>query len=117
MKKYAAYALSALIALAAGMSAMQAPAYATSVEIEINPTAPGARTRHRCDPRYERCRDGWDRRFCTEERALRKAERMGLRRARVVESNRRVVVVRGRDRRDDRVRIVFGRDHYCPVYR
>jgi hypothetical protein len=117
MKKYATHALAVLIALAAAMSAMQAPAFATSVEIEINPTAPGARTRHRCDPRYERCRDHWDRRFCTEERALRKAERMGLRRVRVLESNRRVVVVRGRDRRDDRVRIVFGRDRNCPVFR
>jgi hypothetical protein len=117
MRKYAAYALAALMALAAAIPAMQAPAYATSVDIEINRTAPGARTRYRCDPRYERCRDSWDRRFCTQERALRKAERMGLRRVRVVESNRRVVVVRGRDRHDDRVRIVFGRDRYCPVYR
>ncbi len=121
MKKFARYALSAFMTVAMALPAMQAPASAQGFEIEINPRAPSARMRDHCNPRYERCRDRWDerrdRRFCTEERALRKAERMGFRRVRVVEANRRVVVVRGRDRYDDRVRIVFGRDRNCPVYR
>jgi hypothetical protein len=123
MSRLATYAISALMAVTTVLPTMQVSASAQGVEIEIGRDGPKVRMRDRdrCDPRYERCRERWDdrrdRRFCTEERALRKAERMGLRRVRVLEANRRVVVVRGRDRYDDRVRVVFGRDRNCPVYR
>lgn len=63
----------------------------------------------------DRDRDRRDvREGCSPERALWRAERMGLRRARVVDVSRRTVVVRGRDR-GDRVTVVFARAPGCPV--
>jgi hypothetical protein len=61
---------------------------------------------------YRRERD-W-RRFCSPERALDKAERMGLRRARIVDINRRTVKVAGRQY-GDRMVIVFANERGCPV--
>ncbi|RUW92568.1 hypothetical protein EN784_30945 [bacterium M00.F.Ca.ET.141.01.1.1] len=58
-------------------------------------------------------RDGW-RRGCSPDRALDKAERMGLYRARIVDANRRVVKVMGRQD-GDRVVIVFANERGCPV--
>ena len=55
------------------------------------------------------------RRFRTEERALNKAEQMGIRRARVVSAGRREVVVGGRDQFGQRVAVAFGRERRCPV--
>ncbi|MFC3324717.1 hypothetical protein [Mesorhizobium cantuariense] len=73
--------------------------------------------RHR---RYER-RDDWRgderrgwRRGCSPDRALDKAERMGLHRARIVDVSRRTVKVMGRQD-GDRVVIVFANDRGCPV--
>ncbi|KRB18303.1 hypothetical protein ASE05_26670 [Mesorhizobium sp. Root172] len=65
--------------------------------------------RHRRDER----RDDW-RRGCSPDRALDKAERMGLRRARIVDANRRVVKVMGRQY-GDRVVIVFANERGCPI--
>jgi hypothetical protein len=65
--------------------------------------------RHRRDER----RDGW-RRGCSPDRALDKAERMGLYRARIVDANRRVVKVMGRQY-GDRVVIVFANERGCPI--
>ena len=65
--------------------------------------------RHRRDER----RDYW-RRGCSPERALNKAERMGLYRARIVDVNRRTVKVMGRQD-GDRVVIVFANERGCPV--
>ncbi|SDA90061.1 hypothetical protein [Mesorhizobium qingshengii] len=65
--------------------------------------------RHRRDER----RDYW-RRGCSPERALDKAERMGLYRARIVDVNRRTVKVMGRQD-GDRVVIVFANERGCPV--
>jgi len=62
------------------------------------------------DHRHER---DW-RRSCSPERALDKAERMGLYRARIVDVNRSTVKVAGRQR-GDRVVIVFANDRGCPV--
>jgi hypothetical protein len=60
---------------------------------------------------------GPDRRAgCAPWHAEDKAARMGLRRARVVDMNRRVVVVSGFDRRG-RDRIVFANQRGCPVIR
>ncbi|MBX3570465.1 MAG: hypothetical protein KF914_20560 [Rhizobiaceae bacterium] len=68
--------------------------------------------------RDRRDRDGWDRprRDCSPQRAVDKAERMGLRRARVVGVGRRSIDVMGRDR-GERVIITFARAPNCPVIR
>ena len=100
------------------------------VELRIDRNGPQLRLRDDdCDPSYRECRermrreDRWDerhsdhRRGCTAERALRKADRMGLRRARIVDVGRRTIEVAGRDRRGDRVRVRFGRgDRSCPIW-
>ncbi len=56
----------------------------------------------------------WDR-GCTAGRALDKADRMGIRRARIVDESRRTITVAGRQY-GDRVTVTFGRDRHCPVY-
>lgn len=69
--------------------------------------------------RYDERQRDWRRddrraRGCSPWRAVEKAERMGIRRARVVDAGYRGVVVRGQ-RWGDRVNVVFGNDPYCPV--
>ena len=64
---------------------------------------------YRDDPR--RNRD-----FCSPYQALEKARWMGIRHAHVVEANRRVVKVVGRDR-GYRVKAVFANTWDCPVIR
>ncbi|HEV7254257.1 MAG TPA: hypothetical protein VGN97_14330 [Mesorhizobium sp.] len=70
-------------------------------------------------------RDRWDEyddddvvrsasRRCSAERALAKAERSGIRRARVVEIGRRFIEVRGR-RYGERILVTFARDRNCSV--
>lgn len=71
------------------------------------------------DWRRDDRRGGWDDghrrpRGCSPWRAVDKAERMGIRRARVVDAGYRGVVVRGH-RYGDRVQIVFGNAPHCPV--
>lgn len=53
---------------------------------------------------------------CSPRRALDKAERMGLRHARITRVNHRAIRVTGRQHRD-RVSIVFARSPHCPVIR
>jgi hypothetical protein len=49
---------------------------------------------------------------------LAKADRMGIRRARIIDVGRRTIDVSGRSRYGDRVIVSFGRwDRSCPVYR
>lgn len=55
-------------------------------------------------------------RGCSVDRALNKAERMGLRRARVVDVSRRTITVAGRQY-GDRVAVTFARAPRCPVIR
>lgn len=57
-----------------------------------------------------------DRGFCSPHQALNKARRMGIRHARVVNANHRVVKVRGRNR-GHRVNAVFANTWRCPVVR
>lgn len=59
-----------------------------------------------------------DRRYreCTPNRAIEKAERNGLRRARVVDVSRRTITVAGR-KWGERVRMTFSRAPNCPVVR
>jgi hypothetical protein len=67
-------------------------------------------------------RPDWDRgpppppRGCSPRFAEDKAYRMGMNRPRVIEANRRVVIVGGFDRRG-RDRIVFANERGCPVLR
>ncbi|WP_137933376.1 hypothetical protein [Mesorhizobium comanense] len=68
---------------------------------------------YRRDYRRDDRRDDW-RRGCSPDRALDKAERMGLRRARIVDVNRRVVKVVGRQY-GDRVVVVFANERGCPI--
>ncbi|MER9075369.1 hypothetical protein NKH80_21535 [Mesorhizobium sp. M0904] len=63
--------------------------------------------------REHRRHGGW-RRFCSPERAIDKAERMGLHRARIIDINRRTVKVAGRQY-GDRVVIVFANERGCPI--
>jgi hypothetical protein len=59
----------------------------------------------------------WDYRgFCTPQRALYKAERLGLHRARVVDVDRRSIDVAGR-RHGHRVVMTFAKAPHCPVVR
>lgn len=67
---------------------------------------------HRYDRRHERRHE----RRCSPERALDKAERYGLRRARIVDVDRRTITVAGR-KWGDRVRMTFGRAPHCPIVR
>lgn len=71
------------------------------------------RWNHRPD-RWERP-DRWDR-ACTPDRALDKADRMGVRRARVVDVSRRTISVAGR-KWGDRMVVTFGREPHCPILR
>lgn len=65
---------------------------------------------------------GWDRdgrrwdRACTPERAIDKAERMGLRRVRIEDVSRRTIEVSGRAY-GDRQFVTFARAPHCPVIR
>lgn len=55
-------------------------------------------------------------RGCSPERALNKAERMGVRRAHIVDVDRRTIKVAGR-KHGDRVRLTFARAPNCPIVR
>ena len=114
-------------ALAIGMGT-GLPLSASAQDIQLEIGRDGLRLNDSCNPRYEDCRrdgyrnrDGYRddrnsmRRICTEGRALGKAERMGIRRARVADAGRRTIEVSGRDRRGDRIRVTFGRSPSCPV--
>ncbi|RRI03125.1 hypothetical protein EH240_11200 [Mesorhizobium tamadayense] len=65
------------------------------------------------DGYYRRDRD-WHRRGCSPDRALDKAERMGLHRVRIVDISRRTVKVAGRQY-GDRVVVVFANERGCPI--
>ena len=63
---------------------------------------------------YRRDRYHRHHRVCTPGRALDKAERIGLRHARVVDVDRRTIEVRGH-KRGHRVNVTFGRSPSCPI--
>jgi len=107
----------------AGLFSATVPASAQDLRIELGQNGPKVRVddperrreEQRRDRRDERRDDRRDARGCTEGRAVDKAERMGLRRARVDRVGRRSIEVRGRDRRGERRSITFGRERGCPV--
>lgn len=108
-------------ALFAGLFTVTVPAQAQDVRIQLGQSGHvkvddrDRRDHRRDDPRDDR-RGRHDDRGCTEGRALDKADRLGLRRARVVDAGRRTIEVQGRDRRGDRRTITFGRERGCPVF-
>jgi hypothetical protein len=107
-------------ALLAGVSTA-VPLQASAQDLELEIGRDGLRIERDCNPRYEDCyrgeRRGYydDRPRCSADRALRKAERMGVRRARIADVGRRTIDVRGRDRYGDRIMVTFGRQPSCPV--
>ena len=107
---------------------MAVPVQASAQDIELEIGRDGLRIERDCNPRYEDCyrgerrgyyddRRGYydDRPRCSERRALRKAERMGIRRARIADVGRRTIDVRGRDRYGERIYVTFGRQPSCPI--
>lgn len=101
-------------AISLSLSSLPA-AQAQDLELNIGPDGPNLRMREDCNPRREDCR-GRDRdrfhrrggRECSPDRALEKAERMGLRRARIDRMGRRTIDVRGW-RYGERVVVTFDR--------
>lgn len=75
----------------------------------------GDRSDYRGHDRWDR-HDRRDRRDCTTRSAVNKAERMGLRRVRVVDTDRRTIKVMG-SRHGDRVRVTFAKAPGCPLVR
>lgn len=73
------------------------------------------RNDYRNDNRWGRPNDRWNR-ACSPDRALDKAGRMGLRRARIVDVNRRTITVSGR-KFGERISVSFARAPNCPVVR
>ena len=107
-------ALSALV----GLGTLAAiPAHADGIYLGFgnnNDTRVGVYSGDDYNPYRDHRRERDWRRFCSPERALDKAERMGLYRARIVDVSRSTVKVAGRQR-GDRVVIVFANDRGCPV--
>jgi hypothetical protein len=111
-------ALSTMIGLGA-ITALPAAAQADSLHFSFGDRHDGGRIgiqfgSDRYDYRGWDDDDYRDRRTCSPDEALRKARRIGLRRARVVDVDRRTIDVVGRDR-GDRVRVTFGRRGNCPI--
>ena len=103
----------------AGLPALASQASAQDLELRLDRHGPQLRMREACDPDVEDCYDNSyryaERRGCTEDRALDKAEAMGIRRARIVSVGRRTIQIRGRSYDGDRVYVTFGRQRGCPV--
>jgi hypothetical protein len=117
-------ALSAVLALGT-LAAIPAAAQADSLYLNFGGHGAGVgvqfgdsghswRDHDRRDWRDRRDRRDWRAARCTPERALWKADRMGINRARVVDVDRDAIVIRGRAR-GDRVHVVFGRAPSCPI--
>jgi hypothetical protein len=117
-----AAAVSALIGISA-ITAVPATAQESGVYLNFGGRGDGAgiyfdddsRVHYREDRRFHRSRHyrDWARR-CTPGRALDKAERMGVRRARVADVSRRTITVVGRSR-GGRAVVTFARAPRCPV--
>ena len=108
--------LSAMIGLG-GLAAMPAVAQADSLYLNFGGgyREPGVGV-YFGDGDRAYYRDRRPQRVCTPNRALDKAERLGIRRARIVDVGRRTIEVRGRQR-GERVEVTFGRGPNCPIVR
>lgn len=113
-----------------GLPLFAGQASAQDVELRMGRDGPQLRLRESCNPDFEDCYEGrgdgrygrdrrgeerFAQRGCTEDRALNKAERMGVRRARIADAGRRTIEVSGRARNGARVYLTFGRQPSCPV--
>jgi hypothetical protein len=120
-------ALSAVIGLGA-LAALPATAQADSFYFGITPHGPSAgvivdegRSYHRPPSRWDRDRwdrdrrDRWDR-GCSVGEALRKADRMGIYRARISRETRRSITVSGRSH-GRYVAVSFAKVPSCPIVR
>jgi hypothetical protein len=102
---------------------LMAAAPANADEIIVRP-APGPNVIIEPDGIHDHWRedhwrhDDWRDRphFCTPERALWKADRMGVRHARIAYENPRAIRIRGHDRRGF-IELTFGRAPDCPLLR
>ncbi|MET0940655.1 MAG: hypothetical protein ABWY13_04755 [Mesorhizobium sp.] len=118
------FLINSALAIAIGMTGLPllaSGASAQDIEFSIGRNGPSIRTIDRCDPDLEYCyerQDFVDRpvaRGCSEGRALNKAQRMGINRARIVSAGRRTIEVRGRTPDGDRAYVTFSRRPGCPV--
>jgi len=109
-------ALSALVGLGTLAAIPAATAHADSLYLGFgNNSDPRFGVYAGDDYRYrEQSRERDWRRSCSPGRALDKAERMGLHRARLVDVSRRTVKVAGRQY-GDRVVVVFANERGCPI--
>jgi hypothetical protein len=107
-------ALSALIGLGA-IAAMPAAAQAEGLYLNYGGHH-GAGIGVQIGDRYDYRQDRRHFRFCTPDRAVDKAQRYGVRRARVVDVDRRTITVAG-SKWGERVRMTFGRAPTCPIVR
>ncbi len=122
MRKFLTTSALSLALCATGMPLVAGQASAQEFELSIGRDGPRVRTLERCDPYVDDCYEGSRyaerreaRRGCSEGRALDKAERMGIRRARIVSTGRRTIEIRGRSFEGERVYVTFGRERGCPV--
>lgn len=115
--KLRAGALSALIGLGT-IAAIPATAQAEGIYLNYGGSGVGFQsgTYERVDYRHGHRYDRRDARRCSPQRALHKAARHGVRRARVVDVDRRTITVVGR-KWGERVRVTFSRAPHCPVVR
>ncbi len=122
-------AVAGILAFAPGLVA--APAQAASpapANVTVKAETPLVKAGHRHGKKWRRHGGGFTFHFgdaprrhkgfarhCTAQRAVHKASRWGVRHARVVNANHRIIKVRGR-KHGHRVTIRFGRAPHCPVY-
>jgi hypothetical protein len=121
-----------IIVSISGIAATTASSQAGSRHFEFRIEAPGVhlssgrgyrdhrgyRSHRRYDRRDRRSRHNggynYRRGVCAPRKALRKARRMGVRRAHIARVNRHEVVVKGY-RYGGRAKVKFGRSRHCPV--
>lgn len=115
MTNFIVKAGTAVLIAMAGLSGTATTAAAAGPEFGVHVQYGGER-HHRGRDRWERPRHHDRGGRCSPRLAEEKASRMGLRRARVVDVDRRTVTVVGRDRHG-RDRVVFANDRGCPVIR
>ncbi|WP_127522494.1 hypothetical protein [Mesorhizobium sp. Z1-4] len=114
-KKIRTAALSAVIGLGA-LAAAPATAQADSFYFGITPNGPSFGFHSDSSRRHWGGQRRYHRATCSPQRALNKADRMGIHRARVRSENRRVISVAGRKHRQ-RVVVTFAKAPNCPVVR
>jgi hypothetical protein len=108
------FAKTAALSVLIGLGTLAAiPAQANPGPIQFDKAHAAMTVQWRGGDRWDR----WRRAVCTPGQAVHKAQRMGVRNARVVNSNRKVIRVAGHSWRDGRTAIVFAREPHCPVIR